>query len=43
LDVDVIIAAQVIAGNFPVADTIVATSNVSHLAVFLPAEIWTKI
>ena len=43
LDVDVIMAAQVIAGNFPATDTVVATSNVGHLSMFLPAETWTKI
>jgi predicted nucleic acid-binding protein len=43
LDVDVILAAQVIAANFPVADTIIATSNVGHLSMFLSAEMWTKI
>ena len=43
LDVDVIIAAQVMAGNYPVAETIVATSNVGHLSRFLAADLWPKI
>ena len=43
LDVDVILAAQALTLGVPASDLIVATSNVSHLARFVPADLWTKI
>lgn len=43
LDVDVILAAQVLAHGFQPADFVVATSNVTHLARLVPAEQWSSI
>jgi predicted nucleic acid-binding protein len=43
LDVDVILAAQVLAHGLKPSDFVVATSNVSHLAQFVPAEEWGRI
>ena len=40
LDVDVILAAQALAVVGPV---IVATTNVGHLAQFVPADLWSNI
>ena len=43
LDIDLIHAAQVLAAGPDPADFVVATSNVSHLSLFVPAEEWAKI
>jgi hypothetical protein len=43
LDGDVIIAAQSLDIGIPKSDFVVATVNVGHLALFVPAEHWTKI
>lgn len=43
LDVDVILAAQALTLGVPADDLIVATSNVSHLARFVPADLWSNI
>ena len=43
LDGDAIIAAQVLTSTFAGPDTIVATSNVSHLSRFLAAADWATI
>jgi len=43
LDVDVILAAQVLAAGLQPTDFIVATSNVSHLSHFVPCDIWSRI
>ena len=43
LDVDVILAAQVLTGGFADGTFIVATANVEHLSRFVPAEEWSKI
>lgn len=40
LDIDVILAAQVPTAGFNPADFVVATSNVSHLSIFVPAAPW---
>ena len=42
LDVDAILAAQMLTLGLP-ADFVVATSNVSRLSQFVPAEQWSKI
>ena len=43
LDVDVILAAQLLAAGFDPAEFVVATSNVSHISLFVPAEPWESI
>jgi len=40
LDVDVILCAQILSAGFDLADTVIATANVSHLSLFMPAKIW---
>jgi predicted nucleic acid-binding protein len=41
LDVDVILSAQVLAAEIGQADFTVATANVSHLSLFVPARLWS--
>ncbi|HWE97164.1 MAG TPA: PIN domain-containing protein [Tepidisphaeraceae bacterium] len=43
LDVDMILAAQVLAAGFDAADFVIATSNISHLSLVAPAELWKNI
>lgn len=43
LDIDVILAAQALAVGVPRADFVVATTNVVHLARFVPARHWSQI
>ena len=43
LDGDVILAGQALTMGLPVSSLIVATSNVRHLARYLPAETWRGI
>jgi hypothetical protein len=43
LDGDVILAAQALTMSIPPTNLIVATSNVRHLARYVPADIWQKI
>lgn len=43
LDVDAILAAQVLSAGFQPSDFIVATTNVSHLSQFVPAQDWRTI
>jgi predicted nucleic acid-binding protein len=40
---DVILAAQAFDLGLPLADLIIATTNVGHLARFAPADLWTNI
>jgi predicted nucleic acid-binding protein len=43
LDVDVILSAQVLAGRWTPPEFVVATSNVTHLSQFVPAQVWSTI
>lgn len=43
LDADVLIAAQALDIGLPPSDFIVATVNVGHLALFVPADLWANI
>jgi len=43
LDIDVILAAQVLSAGFDPAGLVVATGNVAHLSRLLPAELWSNI
>jgi predicted nucleic acid-binding protein len=43
LDIDVVLAAQVLTSGLPPSDVVVATTNVSHLSRFVNAELWTRI
>ena len=43
LDVDVILAAQVLETGMNPSDFVVATLNVAHLSRFVPAETWYSI
>ena len=43
LDIDVILCAQALTMFLPAVAIIVATSNVSHIARFAPAALWTDI
>ena len=43
LDCDVLIAAQALDTGLPTSDFTVATVNVGHLALFVPADLWTNI
>jgi predicted nucleic acid-binding protein len=43
LDVDVILAAQVLSRGLKPADFVVATTNMAHLSQFVPAELWSSI
>ncbi|HET6251299.1 MAG TPA: PIN domain-containing protein [Tepidisphaeraceae bacterium] len=43
LDIDVILAAQVLAAGFNPSDFVVATSNITHLSLFVPAAPWESI
>jgi predicted nucleic acid-binding protein len=43
LDIDVILAAQALSVGVPPADFVVATTNVAHLARFVPAQHWSRI
>lgn len=41
IDADMILIAQT--ETFGVADVVIATTNVGHLARFIPAEVWSAI
>jgi predicted nucleic acid-binding protein len=43
LDADVLIAAQALDMGLPISAYIIATVNVGHLALFVPADHWTNI
>jgi predicted nucleic acid-binding protein len=43
LDIDVILAAQVLSFGAPASDLLVATTNAKHLAPFVAAKHWTEI
>ena len=43
LDIDVILAAQALTLPPPRSNVIIATSNISHLSRFAPADNWTNI
>ena len=43
LDGDVLIAAQVLDIGLSTSQIVVATVNVGHLSLFVPAELWTNI
>jgi len=43
LDGDVILAAQALSLRVPAQDLVVATTNVAHLSLFVPAGLWTDI
>jgi len=43
LDIDVILAAQVLDAGIDPSQFVVATSNVSHVSLLVPAEAWEKI
>jgi predicted nucleic acid-binding protein len=43
LDCDVLIAAQALTLGIPTADLVIATTNVGHLARFVPAALWANI
>lgn len=43
LDVDVILAAQVLSAGYAPGSFVVATSNVAHLSQFVPADHWQNI
>jgi predicted nucleic acid-binding protein len=43
LDVDVILAAQVLHAGLDPAEFVVATSNVGHLGRFVPADLWQNL
>lgn len=43
LDADVILAAQVLTTRFRQDETVVATTNIAHLGMFLRAEQWQAI
>lgn len=43
LDVDVILSAQILSAGYLPTDLVVATSNVAHLSLFVPANVWTNI
>jgi predicted DNA-binding protein (UPF0278 family) len=43
LDIDVILAAQVLSLGVPASDVVVATTNAKHLAQFVAAKHWSEI
>ena len=43
LDIDMILAAAVLESGFDLSEVVIATSNVAHLAQFVPAQEWSTI
>ena len=43
LNADVLIAGQALATGLPPSEFIIATLNVGHLALFVPAELWPNV
>jgi predicted nucleic acid-binding protein len=43
LDVDVILAAQVLSVGQPLSEVVLATTNPKHLSRFVPAQLWSEI
>jgi hypothetical protein len=43
LDGDMILIAQALSLNFPISSLVVATTNVTHIGIFAPAEEWRNI
>ena len=43
LNADVLIAAQAIDTGIPMSDFVIATSNLGHLSLFAPANLWNQI
>ncbi len=43
IDIDILLAAQVLTSEYLLSDTIVATSNLRHLSLFVPADLWMNI
>jgi predicted nucleic acid-binding protein len=43
LDIDVILAAQTLSLNLPVDQVVVASDNVGHLSLLVPAKPWREI
>jgi predicted nucleic acid-binding protein len=43
LDIDVILAAQALSLGLPADQFVVATENVAHLALLVPAKLWSQI
>jgi predicted nucleic acid-binding protein len=43
LDADALIAAQALDLGLPTSDFVIATVNVGHLALFVPADLWMNI
>ncbi len=43
IDIDVILSAQALTMAVPAASIIIVTSNVRHIARFVPADLWTSL
>lgn len=43
LDGDVILSAQALSLGLTISDYVIATTNIRHLAQFVPCELWTNI
>ena len=43
IDIDIILSAQALSLRVPVSDIIIATTNVGHLSLFVPADLWSNI
>jgi predicted nucleic acid-binding protein len=43
LDIDVLLSAQILSHSVARSDFVVATSNVAHLSLFVPAKSWNLI